>query len=452
MNSYSDGMRATLRGLAAFAILGAGLLGPGASARGQDSTEITALYGRGVHAFFAGHLSQAEEMFTDCVTSGSTDPRVYYFRGVTRLRQGRQHEAEEDLRIAGTLEARDPGRRYAIGNALQRIQGSERRTLEEFRRQARVEKVQERRVQTRARYEQLRNREADVLHQSNPVPMEQLIEPSVDFQDAPGTTTPTFQSTETPEESVIVEEPAPAETTHTPAPMDPGPMESADDDLFGTPAEPTVETPAEEAAETTGDDPFGADAAYEEAPTVEPAFEASESGDLFGDPAPAVDSPPAPEADPFGAAEPAEEATVEAPIEAPVEEAAPVEETEEVEADPFGAIEESAEEEAPFEEVPAEEGEATGDDPFGADAADTETEEVTDETEEPAADDPFGAESTESTDSADSDPFGGAADEAAEGESTEGEAETEETETEETESEEDESTDEGDADDPFGEF
>src|SRR5262245_48701035 len=98
----------------------------GVLAIAQDTTEITALYGRGVHAFFAGHLSEAEQMFTDCANSGSTDPRVYYFRGIARLRQGRQYEAEEDFKIGAAFEARDPGMRYGIGSALQRIQGPER--------------------------------------------------------------------------------------------------------------------------------------------------------------------------------------------------------------------------------------------------------------------------------------------------------------------------------------
>lgn len=88
--------RPALQRLGFFSIILASLT-TNAVLRAQDSTEITALYGRGVHAFFAGSTTKAEEAFAQCIAAGSTDPRVYYFRGISLLREGRQSEAEEDL-------------------------------------------------------------------------------------------------------------------------------------------------------------------------------------------------------------------------------------------------------------------------------------------------------------------------------------------------------------------
>lgn len=475
--------------------------GPNSTVRAQDSTEITALYGRGVHAFFAGQPSAAEQMFSECVAAGSNDPRVYYFLGISRLRQGRQYEADEDLRVGAMLEARDPGLRYGIGNALQRIQGPERITLEKFRREARVDKVQQRRLQTRDRYEQLRSREADVLHRSQPVPLEQLVEPSVEFQ---GTgQTPAVQPAAPATTPTVLPDPAPVVT---PAPaVEPAPavvQPAAEEDLFGMPAaEPVVETPAAETpavepAPAAEDDLFGPESA-EPAPAETPA----DSGDIFGsDTAPATDPGPAPaeaapaetstaepvvEADPFGATEAPTDApptiavptetepatSAESAEETPVEESVPA-----AEDDPFGAAEASAAETVPVEEAPAEEvpaeaapaeeaatettEESSEADPFGADSAETdstETEDTTDTADDSASEDPVAEEPTESAESTE-DPFGASDAEEVDNE----EQDTEESEEAADESAEDvETSDDGDdapadepaeEEDPFGGF
>jgi len=148
------------------------------SAIAADSRDLRAIYGRGVHALFAGKLQQAEQYFSQTIAAGSTDPRVYYFRSIVRLRLSRRFEAENDMRIGATLEARNPGYRHAISNALQRVQGSGRATLEKFRRQARLDRAQQLRAQSRNRYEQLKKRSTAVLHQDNPVRLETLMEHS----------------------------------------------------------------------------------------------------------------------------------------------------------------------------------------------------------------------------------------------------------------------------------
>ena len=143
----------------------------------QASSALTAVYGRGVHAFFSGNASQAEQLFTEVIQAGSTDPRPYYFRAVLRLNQGRQFEAENDMRVGAAYEARNPGVQNSIGRSLQRVQGASRRTLEQFRRQAKLERVQQGRQRTLQRYEQLNQRAPTVLRDGTSLPLTQTVQP-----------------------------------------------------------------------------------------------------------------------------------------------------------------------------------------------------------------------------------------------------------------------------------
>ncbi len=143
----------------------------------QNSAELSAVYGRGVHAYFANQSDQAEQQFTQVIQAGSSDPRVFYFRAMTRLRMGRQHEAANDMRIGADYEARNPGSMGSISKALERVQGHSRRKLEQFRRQARLDRVQLRRHQSHARYETLQRREPRILRKEVKVPLGQLLNP-----------------------------------------------------------------------------------------------------------------------------------------------------------------------------------------------------------------------------------------------------------------------------------
>ena len=145
----------------------------------QDSAPLRAAYGQGVHAFFAGQLLQAEQFFSQVIAAGSEDPRVYYFRSMALLRLGRQAEAEHDMQLGATIEARHPGRQYSVSKSLERVQGTGRRALEKFRRQARLERAQWVRLQEDKRYQQLKQRSPAVLHQDRPVPLESLLNPGV---------------------------------------------------------------------------------------------------------------------------------------------------------------------------------------------------------------------------------------------------------------------------------
>lgn len=373
-------------------------------AAAQNSPEFMEVYGRGVHEYFANHTTKAERLFTEVINAGSTDPRVYYFRAMARMRLRRQYEAENDMRMGAAYEARDPGNQHSIGIALQRIQGDQRRTLERFRREARLDRVKQRRLQTQQRYEQLEERGPNVLRREEPVRLEQLIEPALDLN-APAVD-PAPDVRQPPQPAVPTETAKPVQDEPTPTPaVEASPTPAADDDIFGDPApseSPAAPaTPAPDAADdpfgqpepNSEQDPFGAEPAPTEdaaAPMTDEAESPEESGaedSLFGDPA---TTPPAEEA-------PATEAPADAAADvfgdAPTEETPPAAEyTESAEpadaADPFS--------DAPPAEEPAEsssedtESEPTGDlfgEPTEDSADSTPTPEAEGDpfTEEPAA-------------------------------------------------------------------
>jgi hypothetical protein len=96
------------------------------------------LYGEGVQAYFHGDCSRAEQYLSGALEAASDDPRTYYFRALSLLRQGRIAEARGDMMVGAALEAQRPGR-YPVGEALIRVQGHDRLLLEKFRRQARLD-------------------------------------------------------------------------------------------------------------------------------------------------------------------------------------------------------------------------------------------------------------------------------------------------------------------------
>jgi hypothetical protein len=256
-------------------------------AQAQNSSELTATYGRGVHAYFANQIDLAEQFLSQVIEAGSTDPRVFYFRAMTRMRSGRRDEAEIDMRVGAAFEARDPGNSLAIGKALERVQGPARLLLERIRQQARMDRLQQRQKQTRDRYEQLRLREPDVLRREMPVPLEDLVEPSVKLPGRMGEKPTPEAPMPVVEPSGVKSDPAPAKPVppSEPAVDDPfGTATPAEDDIFGEPEPPAAESevpgqPAE-SIEPTEDDPFS-----EPKPTEEP----NDEDDSFGMAPPSTD-------------------------------------------------------------------------------------------------------------------------------------------------------------------
>lgn len=115
---------------------------------------LSAVYGQGVHAFYAHRHDDAYRLLTDAINNGYQDPRAYYFRGLVADSQGRAYEAESDWQAGAELEA-EGKINGDIGRALARIQGSCRARLEKIRREAKVQALLTKRSRSDARVNEL---------------------------------------------------------------------------------------------------------------------------------------------------------------------------------------------------------------------------------------------------------------------------------------------------------
>lgn len=97
--------------------------------------EARKLFGQGVHSLYQGRLFEAIENFDIASIDLPQDPRIYYFRGVAKMRIGQTGDAIFDFQRGAQFEAL-LGRRD-IGRSLQRIQGYERIQIERYRLAAR---------------------------------------------------------------------------------------------------------------------------------------------------------------------------------------------------------------------------------------------------------------------------------------------------------------------------
>lgn len=240
----------------------------------QDPSEVVELYGNGVHAYYARQDFKAHELLTQVISSGTKDPRAYYFRAMTLMRMGREAAALADMEVGAMLEAQDANDAYPVARSLERVQGHSRRTLEKYRRQARFGALEQRRSIQRLKYEDTRRREVGVLRKQvqfsiedvtssdGAVPREPALLPA--SAAAPGAT---------PEVSVAEEagelfQPAAPEGVATNDAS--STLEEMTDPFGEAPADAEEETPPTESteadllgeSETPADDP--------EAPAVEP--------------------------------------------------------------------------------------------------------------------------------------------------------------------------------------
>jgi hypothetical protein len=278
------------------ALIAVGVLLLGVSSPRADEAVLDQLYGNGVHSYFGGDYSRAYETLSTTIRGGSHDPRVYYFRALAELRLGREPDATADFEKGAALEAADANGRYYVSQALERIQGSTRATLEQYRENARAVAMQ-RDVQNRQSvFDQQRSTEGQLLRRA--------LRPA-ELTPAPA-----------PDGAVVKLPPAEAKD---PAAAKAGP----DSDPFKTgPAKPadvaadktTAEKPIEAA------DPFGGDAGKKPPvdPAAKPVEKSAEAADPFGGDAKPAEKPAAkaaekptdkaPDAsDPFGGdAKPAE--------------------------------------------------------------------------------------------------------------------------------------------------
>ena len=98
---------------------------------------VRAVYGDGVHSFYAGDFQQSHSYLSQVIDLGTDDPRVYYFRGLSALQLGKRNAADADFKKGAGFEA-ERGNMRAVSRAIERIQGPDRLLLEQCRATARL--------------------------------------------------------------------------------------------------------------------------------------------------------------------------------------------------------------------------------------------------------------------------------------------------------------------------
>ena len=140
------------------------------------------LYSKGVHAYFDGDYAEALKNLNGAAKLESTDPRVFYFRGLTRYEMGEMEAAKKDFVTAAEMEIAGLPQYYPVNRSLERIQGERRLLLEEMRAFAREEAERKDAAYRAARYERLRRAEDIVLRK----PLDEIPQlPDVDLTKIP---------------------------------------------------------------------------------------------------------------------------------------------------------------------------------------------------------------------------------------------------------------------------
>jgi len=246
-----------------------------ASAPAQDLAAEQML-SLGIHGYFSGDFAQAYEKLSSAVSGGNQDPRPYYFRGLVLMRMGREDEAKADFQIASGLESAGQARVHSVAKALERVQGADRRTVEQYRVQARVAASQKAEAERKKRYEESRAEQTRVMQQAEQVPSPKAAASAADaFQTGPLPEKKEAEkkedmpaAAETPaaepapaaaaEPEKKADEPAPADNPFGEAPKKPAAKKaaSADDNPFGAAdaEKPAAKKPAAKKADD--DNPF----------------------------------------------------------------------------------------------------------------------------------------------------------------------------------------------------
>jgi hypothetical protein len=123
--------------ITAIALVSMFLCGLGPTNASAQENVLAEIYGRGVHAYYAGRYLEAEQHLTSAINNDINDPRAYYFRGIIYHAQGRSYEAEQDWREGARIEATGTTN-VPVGRSLSRFQGMQRLKLEEIRSEARL--------------------------------------------------------------------------------------------------------------------------------------------------------------------------------------------------------------------------------------------------------------------------------------------------------------------------
>jgi hypothetical protein len=145
--------------------------------RAQVSDVAGTSYADGVDSFFAGRADEAAASLSRSIAANPNDPRAFYFRALARLRVGDYGGAQDDMRDGAQVEARLPNR-YAIGKALERVQGYDRLELERYRRTARMNVVTTAKPIVPVSGQQpIAEPDAAVLRERRMVPLDEFMQP-----------------------------------------------------------------------------------------------------------------------------------------------------------------------------------------------------------------------------------------------------------------------------------
>lgn len=94
--------------------------------------DLNRAYGQGVHAYNSGDYDSALTYLNRAIDNGSTDPRAFYFRGLTHAMLNNSKASESDFNKGADLESRG-GYSSLVNRSLQRVQGEMRLSLEHIR-------------------------------------------------------------------------------------------------------------------------------------------------------------------------------------------------------------------------------------------------------------------------------------------------------------------------------
>lgn len=124
------------RGVVTWCLLVGVLIGMTPAIGDAQSTDRLASkhYSRGVQYFNQGRYGEAQQEFDLATGYAPRDARIYFMRGMSKMRMGASYDAESDFQIGASVEVQYG--RGDVGVALQRLQGSERLMIERYRREA----------------------------------------------------------------------------------------------------------------------------------------------------------------------------------------------------------------------------------------------------------------------------------------------------------------------------
>jgi hypothetical protein len=103
------------------------------SLRVPNPMEAEKHFAAGLNFYFERDYANAEKEFLLTVENDSTDARYYYFLGLSRLAQNKRRDANDDFDQGAALEHLNRPSPAAVSESLERIQGPERRIVNDVR-------------------------------------------------------------------------------------------------------------------------------------------------------------------------------------------------------------------------------------------------------------------------------------------------------------------------------